>query len=162
MNAGNWAAIITSAFALFGVWASSRNARKAAEKNAVVVSTTELEKTRATAETEAYIRARKMDIETIERQKQELILLREQNDKLAVVKEQNEHLNNDVKRVAEDNEDLHEQNKALRAEVRELKKKVFILERRARDRKEDLPYAEDSVDYVGVDTSPMMEAQNGQ
>lgn len=165
MNAGNWAAIITSLIAVAGAWAASRNARQAAEKNAVVVSTTDLEKARMAAETEAYNRARKMDIETIERQEKELILLREQNGRLGVVQIQNEHLNDDVKRVAADNEELHKQNEKLRHEVRTLEAKVSRLEGRANRiaRKVDPEYVqEDSVDYGGVDTNPYLEAQNGK
>lgn len=110
LDAGDWAAIICSLTALFGVVMSSRNARKAAEKNTTVVSATELEKARLAAETAAYERARKMDVETITRQDKELGELREQA----------KHLNEDVKRVDADNQDLHRQNERLIAQNREL------------------------------------------
>lgn len=133
MNAGNWAAVICSAFAMFGVWASSRNARKATEKNAVVVSATELEKARATAESEAYNRARKFDVETIERQDKELDELRQtlvgMRADVEMLRANEAHLNNDLKLIAEDNRQLHAVNDRLREQNMFLKRKIERIEK---------------------------------
>lgn len=129
MDAGNWAAIITSLIALFGAWASSRNARKAAEKNVVVTTSGEVEKARLAAETAAYERARKMDVETIERQDKEIAEVREQYNK---VLEHNHHLNEDVKRVDKENRAVLEQNERVMSQNRELIAEVGRLRQEVR------------------------------
>lgn len=65
MNAGNWATIIVALIALISAIFSGRAASGAAKYSS-----------KAQAETEAYGRARKMDIETIERQNGQLEELR--------------------------------------------------------------------------------------
>jgi septal ring factor EnvC (AmiA/AmiB activator) len=145
MDAGNIAAIITSLFALFGVWASSRNARKATEKNAVVVSTTELEKSRFDASKDAYERARKMDIETIERQDSEIAEIRDQNhrlnDDMKILHADNTHL-------LADNEQLRIVNERLRRENQELFERLERLERRG-------------ITAAEPKTEPMREVRDG-
>jgi FtsZ-binding cell division protein ZapB len=68
MGASNWASIIVAAIALFSAMAAGRAASNASKYSA-----------RTQAETEAYNRARKMDIETIERQDKEIEEIREEN-----------------------------------------------------------------------------------
>jgi chromosome segregation ATPase len=128
MDASNLAALITSALALFGVWVTSRNARKAAERNVVVTTSGEVEKARLAAETAAYERARKMDVETIERRDKEIKEIREQYEQ---VRSDNLHLNEDVKRVDRENREVleksdqvMEQNRELIAQNRELADEV--------------------------------------
>jgi len=161
LDGAQWATIIVSLIVAASGWATSRNAARAARNNVVVTSGTEIEKARLAAETEAYNRARKMDIETIERQKTELKELREQNEKIIA---QNEHLNEDVKRVAKDNEELHREMSGLKDENRELRVKVARLEgyptaeREEHEADERIiaaqlelpPGTDDSVDFTGA------------
>lgn len=89
MTATSWAAIAVAIISALGAWAAQRSA-----KSASTVS----EKTKA--ETEAYIRARDMDVKTIERQDKEIETLRE-----------------DVDNLTNDNRRLHAENVALRRRV---------------------------------------------
>lgn len=153
MDAGNWAAIITSLFALFGVWASSRNARKAAEKNAVVVSTADLAKTRLAMETEAYDRARKYDTETIARQDKELEDLRQA---VAEVKATNVQLNEDLRILHADNQQLHTDNQHLRIDNDHLRHENRELNKRFTRLEYGIPPA------TGIPTQPMREITSGE
>lgn len=121
-KAAIWAGIAISLITALGAWASSRASSRASTAN----SKTEAEK-------EAYDRARKMDVATIERQDAELEEIREQN---RLLREQNDHLNADVKRIDADNRSLHDENRRvlednarLRAELRSLRLRMVRLER---------------------------------
>ena len=101
MNAGNWAAIIVAAISLLSAVFAGRAAAGASKYS-----------TRAQAETEAYNRARKMDIETIERQDEEIEEIRKENKKLDAR----------IKELKLDNERLHEDNDRLRRRVAHLER----------------------------------------
>lgn len=118
----NWvpiASIIVSVVAALASWAASRASSRASTLNATTTS-------RSALETEAYVRARKLDVETIERQDAEIDDLRE----MAL------HLNNDVKmvhnqsqQVLDENRRLREENAQLHAEVRVLRGRITRVER---------------------------------
>jgi FtsZ-binding cell division protein ZapB len=101
MGASNWATIIVAAIALISAIFSGRAAAGASRYSS-----------KAQAETEAYNRARKMDIETIDRQDQELEELRDDQAKMA----------RRLKELKEDNERLHEDNDRLRRRVTHLER----------------------------------------
>lgn len=100
-QATSWAAIIVAIISALGAWAAQRSARSAS-----VVS----EKTKA--ETEAYGRARKMDVETIERQDKEINELVER-DKVRELA---------IRELRVDNERLHTENVTLRRRVAALER----------------------------------------
>lgn len=172
LDPGDWAAIITSLVALFGVTMSSRNARKAAEKNTTVVSATELEKARLSAETAAYERARRMDVETIERQDAELAELREQvqhlNADVKAVNKHNQELVAKNERLERHNEEILQQNREVLAEARTLRQEVARLRQRltraerGMDPNGEFPIRERADDIrplsdpVHTETDPMM------
>lgn len=172
MDAGDWAAIICSLAALLGVVVTSRNARKAQEKNTTVVSATELEKSRLAAETAAYERARRMDVETIERQDREIAELREQVGHLNTdVKATNahneelirksEHLEDQNERILAQNREVIEEARQLRQEVARLRQRLTRAER-GMDPNSESPIRERADDVrpfthsVLPDTDPMM------
>lgn len=99
MDAGNWAGIIVAVIALVSALLSGRAAASASKYS-----------TKAQAETEAYNRARKMDIETIERQDTELAEIREENKKM----------DSRIRELKIDNERLHEDNDRLRRRITHL------------------------------------------
>jgi predicted RNase H-like nuclease (RuvC/YqgF family) len=103
MDAGNWAAIIVAAIALFSAILSGRAAAGASKFSS-----------RAIAETEAYNRARKMDIETIERQDKEIEEIREEN----------RQMQQKIRELKLDNERLHEDNDRLRRRVARLEQQL--------------------------------------
>lgn len=140
MDRFNIAGVIISIISALGALAASRAASKASTGNA-----------RTEAEKEAYDRARKMDVETIERQDKEIDEIREQNK---LLKEQNDHLNADVKRIDSDNRSLHDENRRvmednarLRAELRAMRLRLVRIERGINpdstepvvERREDIP-----------------------
>jgi chromosome segregation ATPase len=143
------ASIIVSLIAALAGYASQRAAAKASTKNAATSSRTELDKTRADAEKEAYERARAFDTETIRRQDEELDELRQHM----------RELNADVKRVTTENEQLHTENRTvlednarLRAEVRALRLRFTRIERK---------YPTDEIPLQSIreresDSNPMM------
>jgi predicted RNase H-like nuclease (RuvC/YqgF family) len=104
MDAQGWATIGVAFIALISAILSGRSAANASKYS-----------TRTQAETEAYNRARKMDVETIERQDKELAELDEK-----------------YKFLKQDNERLHEDNDRLRRRVsrleRELEKLGVVLD----------------------------------
>lgn len=103
MEAGNWAMVIVAAISLIGAILSGRAAAGASKYSS-----------KAQAETEAYNRARKMDIETIERQDKELEEIREENRKMQ----------QKMGELKLDNERLHEDNDRLRRRVSRLEKQL--------------------------------------
>jgi chromosome segregation ATPase len=74
---------------------------------------------RTEAETEAYARARKMDIETIERQDKEIDEIRQNN----------KELRQKVRTLAEDNQRLREELSTERQDKEALRRRVTHLER---------------------------------
>ena len=68
MDQISWSGIIVAFIGVVSAWLSARAARNAAKYSADASTANE----KAKAETDAYQRARKMDIETIERQDQEI------------------------------------------------------------------------------------------
>lgn len=96
MDAQGWATIGVALIALVSAVLSGRSAANASKYSS-----------RTQAETEAYNRARKMDVETIERQDKELTELDEKYKFLRL-----------------DNERLHEDNDRLRRRVSRLERKL--------------------------------------
>lgn len=103
MEAGNWAMVIVAGISLISAILSGRAAAGASKYSS-----------KAQAETEAYNRARKMDIETIERQDKELEEIREENRKMQ----------QKMGELKLDNERLHEDNDRLRRRVSRLEKQL--------------------------------------
>lgn len=103
MNVSNWAPIIVAAIALVSAILSGRAASNASKYS-----------TRAQAETEAYNRARTMDIKTIERQDEELEEIRAENALMLVR----------IKELKVDNEQLHEDNDRLRRRISRLEQQL--------------------------------------
>lgn len=101
MDAGNWATIIVAAIALISAIFSGRAAAGASKYSS-----------RAQAETEAYNRARTMDIQTINRQDQEIEEIRKENAEMF----------QKIKDLKADNERLHEDNDRLRRRVTHLER----------------------------------------
>jgi len=81
----SWSGIIVAFIGVVSAWLSARAARNAAKYSADASTANE----KAKAETDAYQRARKMDIETIERQDQEI---RELIEEVASLREENRTL----------------------------------------------------------------------
>lgn len=108
MASSDWVAVAVGSVSAVSAWLAGRSAKKASEFN-----------TKTTAETEAYNRARQMDIETLDRQKRDLTEIRENNkeirEKLREMKLENDKLK-------EDNRVLHEENAILRRRVARLEK----------------------------------------
>lgn len=78
MSGSNWAVMAVAVIGLIGAWLSARSARAAAAYSA----SASIANQKAEAETEAYSRARKMDVETIQRQDAEIAELTEENREL--------------------------------------------------------------------------------
>jgi len=91
-DAGNWATVIVALIALGSAYLSNRASRHS---------------TKTQAETEAYIRARKIDIETIDRQEKQL-----------------EKLRTRVLDLEASEERLNEDNDRLRSRVTRLERKL--------------------------------------
>jgi TolA-binding protein len=92
----SWSSVLIALIGIVSAWLSARAARNAAKFSADASTAN----TRAQAETEAYNRARKMDIETIHRQDQEIA-----------------ELHDEIRQLKEDNRTLHQRNNALRRRV---------------------------------------------
>lgn len=101
MDAGSWATVIVGAVALISAILSARAAAGASKYSS-----------RAQAETEAYNRARKMDVETIDRQDKEMEEIRADN---ALMLQR-------MKELKLDNERLHQDNDRLRRRITDLEK----------------------------------------
>lgn len=112
----DYAAIIISLIAAFGMVSSARASSKASTKNA-----------KAETEKEAYVRAREFDTETIERQKNQLKELREHDEKKA---KQIKELRAEVGAVKSENSEL-------RAELRRHEQRIHELETELSNRKRD-------------------------
>lgn len=103
MEPTNWATIIVAAIALISAILSGRAAAGAAKYSS-----------KAQAETEAYNRARKMDIETIERQGKEL----------EEIHAENAEMQKKIRELKIDNEKLHEDNDRLRRRITALERQL--------------------------------------
>src|ERR1044072_6179762 len=101
MDAGNWATLIVAAISLISAIFSGRAAAGASKF-----------RSKAQAETEAYNRARKMDVEKIDRQHKEIKEIQAEN---AVMLQK-------MKELKIDNERLHEDNDRLRRRVTHLER----------------------------------------
>ncbi len=106
MKSSDWALIVVAVISLGSAFLSGRSAKAAAKFS----SEATIDNTRVLAETEAYNRARRMDIETIERQDREIDEIREQNRKLR----------EKVRVLQQENEDIKEDNRQLRQRVTRL------------------------------------------
>jgi peptidoglycan hydrolase CwlO-like protein len=106
MKSSDWAVIIVALISVVSAVLAGRSARKAAKYD----SEASITNSRTVAETEAYNRARKMDIETIERQDKEIDEVREQNRKLRAK----------IRELQNDYETVHEENRVLRQRVTRL------------------------------------------
>lgn len=108
MKGSDWAAIVVAFISILSAVLAGRSARTASKYN----SDASITNSRTLAETEAYNRARKMDIETIERQDKEIDEIREQNRRLR----------EKVRELQSDNENLHEENRVLKQRVTRLER----------------------------------------
>lgn len=99
MSSGDLALIIVALISVVSAALAGRSARKAAQYD----SDASIKNSKTVAETEAYNRARKMDLETIQRQDSEIDEIREQNRKLR----------ERVRELQDDNFNLREQNRNL-------------------------------------------------
>jgi predicted RNase H-like nuclease (RuvC/YqgF family) len=110
MGSADVAAIMVGIISVASAIFSGRAARSAAKlsANASVMNS------RTQAETEAYQRARAMDIETIERRDKEIKEIRENS----------ERLREKVRRLIQDNQKLHEENERLRRRVTRLEEQL--------------------------------------
>lgn len=106
MAGADWAAIIVGIISVVSAVFSGRAARSAAKYN----SDASIANARIQAETEAYNRARRMDVETIERQDREIEEIRQHN----------ERLRDKIRKLTVDNLELREENESLRRRVTRL------------------------------------------
>lgn len=117
MEAFNWAGVVVAIIGVLSAILSGRAARTAAKYS----SDASVANAKVAAETEAYNRARRMDIETIERQDKEIEEIRKNNsdlrEKVRAVMQANELLR-------QDNASLHEDNQALRRRVTRLEQQL--------------------------------------
>lgn len=95
MSGADWAIVVVGVISLVSAFLSGRTARSTAKTQ---------------AETEAYARARKMDVETIERQDREIEEIRKNNQDLRTKVRALISANENLK---QDNQTLHQENKAL-------------------------------------------------
>lgn len=117
MEAFNWAGVAVAVIGVISALLSGRAARTAAKYS----SDASVANAKVAAETEAYNRARKMDIETIERQDQEIEEIRQNNRDL---REKVRALMQDNERLRQDNVSLHQDNEALRRRVTRLEQQL--------------------------------------
>lgn len=110
MNGDNWAQILVALVAVISAFLAQRSAKNAAKLNSDATITN----SKTLAETEAYNRARKMDVETIERQDEDIRELRENSNKLR----------EKYRELKQDNELLHEDNDRLRRRVTALERQI--------------------------------------
>lgn len=106
MSGSEWAAIIVGLISVVAAIFSGRAARSAAKFN----SDASITNSRTQAETEAYIRARNMDLKTIEQQDKEIEEIRVNN----------EELRKRVRVLITENIELREENDSLRRRVARL------------------------------------------
>lgn len=106
MRGSDWATITVALISVISALLASRAAKTAAKFN----SDASVTNSKIQAETEAYERARSMDIKTIERQDQEIEEIRQNSEKLRekvrMLMEHNERLRDENQRLHRDNETL--------------------------------------------------------
>lgn len=103
MKGSDWALIAVAVISVLSAWLSSRSAKSAAKYN----SDANVSSQKVIAETEAYARAREMDIETIERQ----------GKRIKSLEENEERINRAIRQLREENLILHEDNDRLRRKI---------------------------------------------
>jgi len=99
MDSSDWATVIVASISVASAALSGRAAKIASK----YTSTASVINSKTQAETEAYNRARKMDIETIQRQDEEL---KELQEKYAALEVKYNELKVDSERMNEDNDRL--------------------------------------------------------
>lgn len=110
MDSASWALIVVALISVVSAVLSGRAAKSAARLN----SDATVMNSRTQAETDAYNRARKMDIETIERQDREIDEIRDNSEKLR----------EKVRELTKDNERIHEDNDRLRRRISALEQQL--------------------------------------
>ena len=110
MDASNWSVIAVALISLASAWLAYRSAKSASK----YTSEASIMNSKTLAETEAYNRARKLDTETIDRQKQDILEIRANNEDLRVK----------VRELKVDNENLHEDNDRLRRRIARLEQQI--------------------------------------
>lgn len=113
MKGSEWAIIIVALISVLSAIFSGRSAKAAAKYN----SDASVMNSRTMAETEAYERARRMDIATIERQDEEIAEIRENAEKL---RDKVRTLMQHNTQLREDNQKLHQDNETLRRRIARL------------------------------------------
>lgn len=149
---GNWvpiASVIVSIIAAYSAIKTSRTSANATTVNA-----------RTNAETEAYTRARKLDVETITRQDAEIKELYEKlehlNNDVKMVHSENEVLRVDNARILAENARLRDLNESVLADNRGLKGEVTALRQRFTRIERGLhPDSTEPIRERSTDTSPM-------
>ncbi len=115
MDAGNIITIIVAVIAAGSAYASQRAAARASTMNVNTTSRVDMEK-------DAYERARKFDIETIERQDREIEELRADNrtlhEKIAVARAEAREARQDARETQADNARLRERIAVLESQLR--------------------------------------------
>lgn len=117
MDQISWAGVVVALIGVISAWLSGRSARAAAKYNADA----SMASNKAQAETEAYQRARNMDLKTIQRQDEEIEEIRINSEKL---REKVRTLIQDNERLRTDNQRLHDDNDALRRRVSRLEQQL--------------------------------------
>jgi peptidoglycan hydrolase CwlO-like protein len=116
MDGSDWALIVVALVTLAGAIFSARAVSKAAELNANASVTSD----KIQAETEAYQRARKMDVDTIEHQDREIDELRKENANLEA---RIRTLQTDLNKLRQEHGEQQEQIQTLRRHVARLEQK---------------------------------------
>jgi len=112
MDWGNWVTILVAIIAALSAYASQRAAAKASNLNTTTTSRVDMEK-------EAYDRARKFDIETIERQDAEIAELRQDNKSLH---EKVDVARAEARAARQEAREAHAEADELRRELRDLRR----------------------------------------
>lgn len=118
MDWGNWVTILVAVIAALSAYASQRAAAKASNLNTTTTSRVDMEK-------EAYDRARKFDIETIERQDAEIAELRQDNKDLH---EKIDVARSEARAARQEAREAHAEADALRRELDDLRRQQHSTE----------------------------------
>lgn len=107
MDASNyWSIVVVALTSVIGAVLSGRAAKKATQ----ITTEASVTNSKMLAETEAYARARKMDVETINRQDEEI----------KEIQQNNRELREKIRELKRDNERMHKENLSLRERVTRL------------------------------------------
>ena len=122
MDASNWSVIAVAIISLLGAVLSGRAAKKATK----ITTEASIANSKLLAETEAYNRARKMDVETIEHKTNQIKEIKaEHAETIRQIKTNNEELRAKVRELKKDNERLHQENISLRERVTRLEQREY-------------------------------------